>query len=61
MGFLLAAVQSSQMCAREEYCWDDQAQGEQEVLQAFARLRASHAFDDGNVILAGASQGDDLP
>lgn len=57
MGFLLAAVQSSQMCANEEYCWDDQAQGEQEVLEAFARLRASHAFDDGNVILAGASQG----
>jgi predicted esterase len=57
MGFLLAAVQSSQMCAKEEYCWDDQAQGEQEVLQALASLRVSHVFDHSSTILAGASQG----
>ena len=57
MGFLVASVQSSQMCAKAEYCWDDQAQGEQEVLQSFASLRASHAFDHSNTILAGASQG----
>jgi predicted esterase len=57
MGFLVASVQSSQMCAKAEYCWDDQAQGEQEALQSFASLRASHAFDHSSTILAGASQG----
>lgn len=57
LGFLLASAQSSQMCAKDQYCWDDQAEGEAEVSGALASLRASHRFDADRVILAGASQG----
>jgi len=57
LGFLLASAQSSQMCAKGQYCWDDQALGEAEVAQALAGLRASHRFDADKVVLAGASQG----
>lgn len=57
LGFLLASAQSSQMCAKDQYCWDDQAEGEAEVSGALASLRASHLFDADRVILAGASQG----
>jgi predicted esterase len=57
LGFLLASAQSSQMCAKGQYCWDDQALGEAEVTQALAGLRASHRFDADRIVLAGASQG----
>ena len=57
LGFLLASAQSSQMCAKDQYCWDDRAEGEAEVSGALASLRASHRFDADRVILAGASQG----
>jgi len=57
LGFLLASAQSSQMCAKGQYCWDDQALGEAEVTQALASLRASHRFDADSIVLAGASQG----
>ncbi len=57
LGFLLASAQSSQMCAKDEYCWDDPAAGEAEVAGALASLRASHRFDADRVVLAGASQG----
>ncbi len=52
--------QSSQMCAKDEYCWDDPAAGEAEVATALASLRASHRFDADRVVLAGASQGGKL-
>ena len=57
LGFLLASAQSSQMCAKGQYCWNDQALGEAEVTQALAGLRASHRFDADSIVLAGASQG----
>ena len=57
LGFLLASAQSSQMCAKDQFCWDDQAKGEAEVSKALAALRESHRFDADRVILAGASQG----
>ncbi|HON42658.1 MAG TPA: hypothetical protein PLM74_05930, partial [Bacillota bacterium] len=31
----------SQMCAKDEYCWEDLSLGEAEVTQALAGLRAS--------------------
>ena len=57
LGFLLASAQSSQMCAKDQYCWDDRAEGEAEVSGVLASLRGSHRFDADRVILAGASQG----
>lgn len=57
LGFLLASAQSSQMCAKDGYCWDDLALGEAEVARALASLHASHRFDANRVVLAGASQG----
>ena len=56
-GVVVAVPQSSQMCASDQYCWDDEAKAAVEVEQAYARLAEECRFDPDRVILAGASQG----
>lgn len=56
-GILVAVPQSSQVCGKDEFCWDDEGLAEREVSSAYSKVAEAHRFDAGRVILAGASQG----
>jgi predicted esterase len=56
-GMVVAVPQSSQMCATDEYCWDDEDKAAGEVAWAYARASEECRFDADRVVLAGASQG----
>ena len=56
-GVMVAIPQSSQMCASDQYCWDDEAKAAVEVEQVYARVAKECRFDPDRVVLAGASQG----
>jgi len=57
LGFIIGVPQSSQLFAKDKFCWDDDEQAEREVAEAYSQLRNSYAVDPDQVILAGASQG----
>ncbi|MFL5735245.1 MAG: alpha/beta hydrolase [Chloroflexia bacterium] len=56
-GWLLAAIQSSQIMATRTYMWDDQETALRDIAQQYAELRNRHAIDPDRVILAGFSLG----
>lgn len=56
-GIMVALPQSSQVCGKDEFCWDNESLAESEVASTCSRVAEAHRFDPGRVILAGASQG----
>ncbi len=56
-GMIMAFPQSSQISAVNEYSWDDETQGEKEVIQSLQGLIEKYSVDMERIILAGASQG----
>jgi predicted esterase len=56
-GWLLAAIQSSQVVSSEAYVWDDQHVAEDEVKQHYAQLQDEYTIDPHHTILAGFSMG----
>jgi predicted esterase len=56
-GRLLAAIQSSQLFATDQYGWDDQEQADKDVTAQFAALSAEHDLDAGRTVIAGFSMG----
>lgn len=59
-GWLLAVPQSSQVFSHRGLCWDNYDQAQQELTDAFEKIRSTHTFDLNRVILAGFSQGASL-
>jgi len=56
-GVVVAIPQSSQVCAKDEFCWDDEDKAATEVTWAYEKMRDSYRFDPSRLVLAGASQG----
>ncbi len=56
-GWLLAAVQSSQVGGRDRYLWDDQALAVRDVAEAFGKLPAQYNIDESRSVIAGFSLG----
>lgn len=56
-GWLLAAVQSSQIMATNIYMWDDQQTALRDIQERYAELRRTHNIDPDRVVLAGFSLG----
>lgn len=56
-GWLLAALQSSQVASVNAYIWDDQATALGEVATQYAALQAQHTLDPTRVLIAGFSMG----
>ncbi len=56
-GWLVAAVQSSQLAWPGAYAWNDRDKGQEEVVGQFAELCARYAVDRTRVIVGGMSQG----
>jgi|LSQX01.1.fsa_nt_gb predicted esterase len=54
--FVLAFLQSSQVCGLNQYCWDKFDLALDEVHQTFDRLQGQHG-DAGPLLMAGFSQG----
>ncbi|MFV9509715.1 alpha/beta hydrolase [Tepidibacillus sp. LV47] len=58
--FIMAFPQSSQMCAIDDYCWDDEALAKRELLEAYQIVIQQYPIDLNRIIIAGASQGGKL-
>lgn len=56
-GWLLAAIQSSQVVSIESYVWDDQDIAKNDVKQQYAQLKDEYTIDLNHTILAGFSRG----
>jgi pimeloyl-ACP methyl ester carboxylesterase len=57
MGWLLAAIQSSQAEAQDAFIWDNQAVAQRDVTTRIADLLATYPVDRSQLILAGFSMG----
>ncbi|TCS81061.1 alpha/beta hydrolase [Tepidibacillus fermentans] len=55
--FIMAFPQSSQMCATDDYCWDDEELAKRELLEAYQKVIQQYPIDLNRIIIAGASQG----
>lgn len=56
-GWLLAALQSSQIVGVDQYVWDDQAVALREVADHFAALQGQYRLDPARTLVAGFSMG----
>lgn len=56
-GWLVAALQSSQVVSTEAYVWDDQARAERDIADQYTQLRTVYPIDRERVVLAGFSMG----
>ena len=56
-GWLLAAIQSSQVAMTKTYLWDDQETAMRDLEVRYAELRRLHAIDTNRVVIAGFSLG----
>ncbi len=56
-GWLVAAVQSSQLAWPGAYAWNDRDKGQEEVIGQFENLCAQYPVDRSRVIVGGMSQG----
>jgi predicted esterase len=56
-GWLLAAVQSSQLAWPGAYAWNDRDKGQEEIIGQFEYLCAQYPVDWSRVIVGGMSQG----
>lgn len=59
-GWMVAALQSSQVIGMNSYCWDDRAKAIQEVQAGLMELLHGYPLDPDRVILSGFSQGGGL-
>jgi predicted esterase len=57
LGWLVAAMQSSQMAWPGAYAWNDREQAQEEVVGQFENLCAQYPVDRSRVIIGGFSQG----
>lgn len=57
MGWLLAAVQSSQVMAANGYVWNDQDVAVRDIKEQFAKLSKQYTIDTQQIIVAGFSLG----
>lgn len=55
--YIMAFPQSSQISAVNEYNWDNEILGEQEVGEALKKLVGQYSVNQKEIIIAGASQG----
>lgn len=56
-GWLLAAIQSSQIAGYEAFVWNDAAVALRDVRQQYALLREQYAIDEARLLIAGFSLG----
>jgi predicted esterase len=56
-GWVLAAVQSSQLLTSDAYIWNDLARGTADVQKLFGTLNTTEAIDPERVVLGGFSMG----
>lgn len=57
MGYILAAIQSSQAEAKDASIWDDQAVADHDVTEQLQAIFAAYPIDHAQIILAGFSMG----
>ncbi len=60
VGWMLAAIQSSQMSGSQSYGWFDVDLAIREITEQYARLCEQYAIDTERVVLAGFSMGGEL-
>ncbi len=60
MGWMLAAVQSSQMLIPGAYAWDDYPRARDDVRSMMDEVTGRYPVDNGRIVLAGFSQGGGL-
>jgi dienelactone hydrolase len=56
-GWLLAAIQSSQLMATKAYMWDDQQTALRDINEQYAELARRYAIDTKRLVIAGFSLG----
>jgi dienelactone hydrolase len=56
-GWLLAALQSSQIAGQNQFVWDDQAVALREAADHYAALQAQYTLDPARTLVAGFSMG----
>ncbi len=56
-GWLVALPQSSQLCARNQYVWNDFSRIDREIPMHYANLQRDHLLDPNKVLVAGFSKG----
>lgn len=56
-GLILALAQSSQVCERDRYGWDDRAVADTDGAVLYAELVSGYPVDRSRLLLGGASQG----
>ena len=59
-GWLLAAIQSSQLTYPGGHCWDDRNRARQDILDMWDALNQNHLIDPSRIVVAGFSQGGGL-
>jgi len=59
-GWLLAAIQSSQMVGPNMYIWDDHATALTEIADHYAALAAAYPLNPARVVIAGFSRGGEI-
>jgi predicted esterase len=57
LGWLVAALQSSQLAWPGAYCWDDRQRAQEQVVNQFEGVCAGYPVDRSRVIVGGFSQG----
>ncbi len=60
MGWILAAVQSSQILLPAAYAWDDYQRARDDVRSMMDEVQGRYPVDNGRIVLAGFSQGGGL-
>jgi dienelactone hydrolase len=56
-GWLLAALQSSQVAGPDSFIWDDQAVALRDIAERYAALQEQFSVDDKRIVIAGFSLG----
>ncbi len=56
-GWVVALLQSSQICAPNGYCWDDKALAGEEITRQVMEICAETGCNAGRIVIGGISQG----